>query len=153
MDSLSDMHFCISLRYLKKIGKEREMSTDLTDSNLFDTCGGKVQGIVRNMAFRVKGTSITFRKDFFMTDMLDDLVNVVFGWSFMASEFNLLFEKASDIFSDSITGIKDAISGFHTKVAKVASAVRGRASDFISPTPSPSPPYSLCDMLAPVFYL
>jgi hypothetical protein len=141
------------LQYLKTIGKEDQMTTDVKHLNRYEIRGRNVCGIVRNMAFRLKGTSVTFRRNFIVADMLDDLVDVIFGWKFMASDLKVLLEKASSIISDSLIGIRDAVSNVSTKFAKVASTIQSRASDFIGRVASPSPPYSLCDVLAPNLYL
>lgn len=79
LDSLSKTPFCISLRYLKKLGKEHDLLTDLSEAESSSMRGRKVYGIVRNLAFRVKGTSSNSKKDFVVTDVHDDLVDVVFG--------------------------------------------------------------------------
>jgi hypothetical protein len=112
-----------------------------------------VHGVLRNMAFRISGRSVTLHKDFVVTDMLDGLVDVVFGWKFMASEFGVLFDKVFNMFSEGFTDIKVVVSGFSKKVAKVSSVVRRRVSDCMSRALSPSPPYSLCDVRAPNPYL
>ena len=81
MNSRSKISFCMSLRYLKSIGREHEMSTDFEDPSPPGVGGRKtrVQGILRNMSFRVKGTPVRFCRDFHVTDMFDNVLDVILG--------------------------------------------------------------------------
>jgi hypothetical protein len=147
------------MRYLKTLGKEHEMSTRFKDPSIDDRSGRMMgfQGIVRNMPFRIRGTSITFRKDFYVSDTLDDLVDVVFGWRFMASEFKLLFEKTGRMFGaarDMLSGYASPLMSPLREAAKlpgkivdlVAEAGRQTMDYFNGGKPDPSPPYSLEDV-------
>jgi hypothetical protein len=73
--------------YLRSIGKEHEISTQLEDLDSFSIGDRKPEGIVRNLSFRLRGTSVTFQKEFYVFEMLDNLVDVVFGWQSMAGDF------------------------------------------------------------------
>lgn len=141
------------MRYIKKIGKEHDILANVKEDDLRNMGGHTFHGVIRNWAFRVRGRSKTLHRDFVVTDIVDDLVDVVSGWRFMATEFGVLFEKAITIISDSFIGVGNAVFNFSKKVAKIASAVQRQVTDCISRAPSPSPPYSLCDALAPNFYL
>jgi len=73
------------------------MSCDFKDPDLHSISGHKTRmnGIVRNMSFRIKGSSITLHKDFYVSDMLDDFVDVIFGWEFMCNEAKHILNKSS----------------------------------------------------------
>ena len=142
--------FCISEKYLKQQGRGPDIDANITDVERHSVSENQldIAGIIRNFPFRVKGTSRVFFQDFIVSKALDDVVDMVIGWQFMLEEFRLLFdnvrEKVAGVFGE-------VVSNFSSKIAKVFSALRNRASELISRSPSPSPPYSLCDVFEPDF--
>lgn len=50
-----------------------------------------IQGVVRDMQFRLKGSNKTFCRDFFVSDALDDWYDFVLGKDFMKKNFDMLF--------------------------------------------------------------
>jgi hypothetical protein len=94
--------------YLRSIGKEHEISTQLEDLDSFSIGDRKPEGIVRNLSFRLRGTSVTFQKEFYVFEMLDNLVDVVFGWQSMAGDFRQFFDKAFDVFSTAKSSVQKA---------------------------------------------
>ena len=56
-----------------------------------------VQGVVRDMQFRLKGSNKTFRGDFFVSDALDDWYDLVLGKDFMKKNFDMLFRPGGKV--------------------------------------------------------
>ena len=142
--------FCISEKYLKQQGRGHEINVNITDDERQSASDDQldIAGIIRKFPFRVKGTSRVFFQDFIVSKALDDVADMVIGWQFMWEEFKLLFDKVRE----NITGVfGEVVSNFSSKIVKVSSALRNRAAEFISRAPSPSPPYSLCDVFEPDF--
>jgi hypothetical protein len=143
MDSRSNSSFRISMRYLTALGKEHEISSNFEAPDGNDA---SIIGIVRNLPFRVKGTSVTFRQDFLVT--LEDVADIVFGWRFMTSQFDLLFGRIINTTSR----IGNAVSALPGKFTDIATKAQSQVSDFMgSSSLIPPPPYSLYSVFAPDF--
>ncbi|MCJ1465954.1 hypothetical protein MMC07_004573 [Pseudocyphellaria aurata] len=84
----------MSSRYAKEIGMYPDISKDFVDPYMQSISGHHtpVTGVLRNVKFRLKGTSITFVRDFYVCDAIDPLVDIMIGASFINNLFNLLFE-------------------------------------------------------------
>ena len=52
-----------------------------------------IQGIVRGMQFRLKGSKKTFCEDFFVSEAIDGWFDFVLGKEFMATNFDTLFRS------------------------------------------------------------
>ncbi len=91
----------MSLRYAKENGRHDEISYDFVDPCLRSISGHitPVVGILRNMPFRLTGTSVTFYRDFWICDAIDSVVDVMMGASFIAENFKVLFEKVKSLCS------------------------------------------------------
>ncbi|KAJ9604041.1 metalloprotease [Cladophialophora chaetospira] len=91
----------MSSRYAKEIGRYDDISKDFVDPCLQSISGHitPVIGILRNMPFRLKGTSVTFHRDFWICDAIDSVVDVMVGASFIAENFKLLFDKFQSLCS------------------------------------------------------
>lgn len=91
----------MSSRYAKESGLYDSLSEDFTDPCMRSISGHytSVAGILRNVRFRLKGNSVTFIRDFYVCDAIDDLVDIMIGASFIKDQFKLLFEKAKQCFS------------------------------------------------------
>ena len=64
------------------------------------TLGGSelsIQGVVRDMQFRLKGSNKTFRRDFFVSEALDDWYDFVLGKDFMKKNFDMLFRPGGKV--------------------------------------------------------
>lgn len=120
LDSSSELPFCISDKYLKQQQRGPDIDIDLTaeERQKFTDNPTQVSGIIRNLPFRVRGTSRTFFQDFIVTRALDDVADIVIGWKFIWEEFKLLFEDVRDNF----TGwFRDAASTFSDKISSMTS--------------------------------
>ena len=91
----------MSSHYAKELGLYPNISSDFTDPCMRAVSGHdvSVRGILRNVRFRLKGTSVTFVRDFYVCDALDELVDIMIGASFIKEQFKLLFEKVKECFS------------------------------------------------------
>ena len=89
----------MSSHYAKETGLYQNISKDFTDPCMRAISGHDVavRGIIRNVRFRLKGTSFTFMRDFFICDAID--VDVMVGASFVQEQFHLFFEKVKKCFS------------------------------------------------------
>lgn len=88
----------MSSYYAKELGRHQDISQDFVDPCLRSISGHMtpVTGILRDVAFRLKGSSITFKRDFFICDAIDGLVDIMFGASFIKNQFKLLFERVKE---------------------------------------------------------
>ncbi|KAK4949756.1 hypothetical protein LTR10_011598 [Elasticomyces elasticus] len=91
----------MSHRYAKEIGLHQDISTNFVDPCLRSISGHitPVTGILRNVRFRLKGTSVTFYRDFWICDALDSVVDIMVGASFIAENFKLLFDRFKSLCS------------------------------------------------------
>lgn len=91
----------MSSQYAKEIGMYHDISKDFVDPCMRSISGHRttVTGILRDVRFRLKGTSVTFIRDFYVCDAIDGLVDIMIGASFIKDQFKLLFEKVTGFFS------------------------------------------------------
>lgn len=91
----------MSSHYAKEIGRYQDISKDFVDPCMRSISGHHttVTGVLRNVVFRLKGTSATFIRDFYVCDAIDGLVDIMIGASFIRDQFKLLFEKVKECFS------------------------------------------------------
>jgi hypothetical protein len=151
MDSTSTIPRCMSMKYLHELGLESHLSTAFEDSGLLSIgIGGqkaKVTGIVRDIAFLLKGDSTTFKGDFCVFELLDGFYDILFGWQFMSNEAADILEKAHKVYQDAKAFIGNAASRLTAKIGNVISQTQRRVSDFVSGGSLPPPPYSLVNIL------
>ncbi|KAF7524529.1 hypothetical protein G7054_g11407 [Neopestalotiopsis clavispora] len=85
------------LKFPEHSGHDLVISTHCArDLGLLDRHSTAMRGIVRNVQFRLRGTSVTIHRDFWVCDALNDVVPIMIGASFIAEHFDLLFEKAME---------------------------------------------------------
>jgi hypothetical protein len=91
----------MSSQYAKELGRHGDISQDFIDPCLRSISGHltPVTGILRDVVFRLKGTSVTFKRDFFVCDAIDGMVDLMFGAHFIKNQFKLLFERVKECFS------------------------------------------------------
>jgi len=91
----------MSAQYAKEIGRYEDISRNFVDPCMKSISGHDtaITGVIRNVAFRLKGTSITFRRDFFVCDAIDGFVDIMMGASFIKDQFKLLFGRVKEFFS------------------------------------------------------
>lgn len=91
----------MSSRYATEIGLDQKISRDFVDPCLRSISGHitPVVGILRNVHFRLKGTSVTFSRDFWVCDAIDSVVDIMIGASFIAENFKLLFDRFKSLCS------------------------------------------------------
>ncbi|KAI1762705.1 hypothetical protein GGR53DRAFT_403135 [Hypoxylon sp. FL1150] len=79
----------------RELGILGKMSTDFEDPCLQSISGHStaVRGILRNVQFRLKGSSVTFRRNFWVCDAINGVVDVMIGANFIKDNFRMLFEK------------------------------------------------------------
>ena len=89
----------MSLRYAKQLGKHKDISQDFVDPGMRSISGHDtpMTGILRNVTFRLKGASVTFTRDFYVCDVIDDMVDIVAGAHFIRNQFRLLFGKVKEL--------------------------------------------------------
>ena len=88
----------MSLRYAIQLGRYHEISFDFVDPCMRSVSGHRVRvyGVLRNVVFRLRGTSVTFMRNFFICEALDDMIDIMFGANFIKDQFKLLFEKIKE---------------------------------------------------------
>ncbi|KAI0169610.1 hypothetical protein GGR52DRAFT_475032 [Hypoxylon sp. FL1284] len=88
----------MSSQYAATLGVQDKISTDFEDPCLHSISGHAtaVQGILRNVHFRLKGSSRTFRHNFWVCDAIDGVVDVMIGAKFITDNFKMLFEKVKE---------------------------------------------------------
>ncbi|MCJ1313075.1 hypothetical protein MMC25_006752, partial [Agyrium rufum] len=91
----------MGLRYAKELGREHEIDRAFSDPCLRSISGHltPITGILRDVVFRLKGSSKTFRRDFYICDAIDDMVDIMFGASFIKEQFKMLFENVKSLCS------------------------------------------------------
>ena len=90
----------MSSQYAKELGRCQDISQDFVNPCLRSISGHltPVMGILRDVVFRLKGTSVTFKRDFLICDAIDGMVDIMFGASFIKDQFKLLFERVKDLY-------------------------------------------------------
>lgn len=88
----------MSSQYAKDISRYQDISQDFDDPCLRSISGHPtpVKGILRDVTFRLKGASVTFKKDFFICDAIDGLADIMFGANFITNHFRVLFERVKE---------------------------------------------------------
>jgi hypothetical protein len=153
MDSTCAVPRCISMRCLEQLGLTSRLSSDFEDPGSIGTgmAGqqAKVIGIVRDISFRIQGSSTTFKGDIYISESLDSFYDILFGWEFMCNEAADILEKVHKVYREARAFVGRAVSAVSAKIGKVASEVQTRVSDFVNGTlsPPPPPPYSLVNVL------
>ncbi|KAI0188381.1 hypothetical protein EV127DRAFT_133169 [Xylaria flabelliformis] len=99
----------MSAHCARDLGLFDRLSTDFDDPCLQSISGHStaVLGVLRNVQFRLKGSSVTFRRDFWVCESLNNIVDVMIGANFIKDNFKMLFEK-----------VKDCVSSFATWFSK-----------------------------------
>lgn len=112
----------MSLQHAKQIGRFNDMSTEFEDPGLHDVSGNPtpMRGIIKDVAFRLKGCSDTFPYDFYVSDLLGNKglagVDIMFGAKFMQDHFALLFQHICA----GVTYVGNEIDSVFTQILKVA---------------------------------
>ncbi|KAH0834596.1 hypothetical protein AYO21_02508 [Fonsecaea monophora] len=88
----------MSSQYAKEIGRYQDISQDFVDPCLRSVSGHltPVTGVLRDVVFRVKGSSVTFKRNFFVCDAIDGLVDIMFGAHFITDQFKMLFGRVKE---------------------------------------------------------
>ncbi|KAI0885112.1 uncharacterized protein GGS22DRAFT_162799 [Annulohypoxylon maeteangense] len=85
----------MSTHCARELGVLSKMSTNFEDPCLRSISGHStaVNGILRKVQFRLRGSSVTFCRNFWVCDAIDGIVDVMIGASFIKENFKMLFEK------------------------------------------------------------
>lgn len=148
MESECTVPCCMSMTYLRELGLSSQMSTEFEDPGQVDIGAGrqkvKMTGIVRNVSFRIRGSSMIFRGDFPVSELLDSIYDVLFGWQFMCNEAAKIVEMAQKVYQWTKAFISMAMSSVSAKIDKEVGKFQRRVSEFGShENLPPPPPYSL----------
>ncbi|KAI0901161.1 hypothetical protein F4806DRAFT_492050 [Annulohypoxylon nitens] len=89
----------------RELGIMDKMSTNFEDPCLQSISGHSttVKGILRNVQFRLKGSSVTFSRSFWVCDAINGIVDVMIGANFIKDNFKMLFEKVKEFASSFAT--------------------------------------------------
>src|SRR5437016_8656989 len=81
----SDLPCCVSMRWLKEHGRVLEMDTKFEHPRIKILGGSELsmQGVVRDIQFRFKGSNKTFRRDFLVSKALDDWYDFLLSKDFI----------------------------------------------------------------------
>lgn len=79
----------------RELGILEQISTDFEDPRLQSISGHAtaVRGVLHNVQFRIKGSSVTFRRNFWVSDAINTVIDVMIGAKFITENFKILFEK------------------------------------------------------------
>ncbi|KAI1772805.1 hypothetical protein F4818DRAFT_125302 [Hypoxylon cercidicola] len=82
----------------RELGILEDISPDFEDPCLQSISGHStaVKGILRNIQFRLKGSSVTFRRNFWICDAINGIVDIMIGANFIKDNFKMLFEKVKE---------------------------------------------------------
>jgi hypothetical protein len=71
------------------------------DPGVMSVSGHEIQvdGILRNMVFNLRGSTVTYRRDVFVCSQLNEWTDMVAGAKFMAEAFAVLFSKSKKMFA------------------------------------------------------
>jgi hypothetical protein len=83
----------VSRRWAIEAGREAEISADFKAPPSMSISGHamKFTGIIRNMVFNPKGSTVTYRRDFLVYDQLDAFTDFLIGAKFMLEQWSILF--------------------------------------------------------------
>ncbi|KAK7985128.1 hypothetical protein PG988_002750 [Apiospora saccharicola] len=118
----------MSPAYAKQIGRFDDMSTEFEYPGLYDVSGQPtpMRGIIKDVAFRLRGCSETFRNDFFVSDLLGNEglagVDIMFGAKFMQDHFASLFRH---IYAGA-TFVGNEIKSVFTQILNSGSSVKAK---------------------------
>lgn len=148
MESECTVPCCMSMTYLRELGLPSQMSIEFEDPGQVDIGAGrqkvKMTGIVRNVSFRIRGSSMILRGDFPVSELLDSIYDVLFGWQFMCNEAAKIVEMAQKVYQWTKAFISMAMSSVSAKIDKEVGKFQRRVSEFGShENLPPPPPYSL----------
>jgi hypothetical protein len=79
----------------------------------------QVDGVLRNMVFNLKGSTVTYRRDVFVCSQLNEWADMVAGATFMAEQFAVLFSKAKTMFAG-IFSFKKEKRGIYPGLSKLS---------------------------------
>ena len=90
--------FVMTSDYAKGLGRAHEIEYDFEEDQFQSIAGHPIQvtGILRNVPFRMMGSSVTLIRDFYICDALEGWANVFFGSNFMSRVLPKLFKTAKD---------------------------------------------------------
>lgn len=110
----------ISERYARDLGRYDDISQDFTDPGMRSVSGHDicVTGILRDVTFRLKGTSVTFLRDFYVCNIIDDMIDIMAGAQFIRDQFNLLFGKVKTFSSTFATWFSTKKEGKEEKAER-----------------------------------
>jgi hypothetical protein len=96
----------MSARYAEQVHGGRGISTDFQDPYMRSVSGHvtPMRGIIRDVVFRLKGTSVTLTRDVWVCDALDNIVDVMFGAQFIKEQFTLLFSRVKGFATNLFAG-------------------------------------------------
>jgi hypothetical protein len=93
LDSQCHIPLIVSRRWVIEAGREAEISTDFKAPPSWSISGHAMTftGIIRNMVFNPKGSTVTYRRDFLVCDQLDAFTDFLIGAKFMLEQWSVLF--------------------------------------------------------------
>lgn len=93
LDSQCHIPLVVSRRWIVEAGREAEISTDFKAPTSMSVSGHPMHftGIIRNLVFNPKGSTVTYRRDFLVCDQLDAFADFLIGAKFMIKEWAVLF--------------------------------------------------------------
>jgi hypothetical protein len=93
LDSQCHIPLVVSRRWVIEAGRESEISTEFKAPSSVSLSGHAMNftGIIRNMVFNSKGSTVTYRRDFLVCDQLDTFTDFLIGAKFMIEQWFVLF--------------------------------------------------------------
>ncbi|KAK6843237.1 hypothetical protein PG987_004097 [Apiospora arundinis] len=126
-------YLIMSPQYATQIGRSEQISTEFEDPGLHDVSGNPtpMRGIIKNVAFRLKGCSETFRYDFYVSDLLGNEglagKDIMFGAKFMQDHFASLFQNICA----GATFVGNEIKSVFTQILNSGSSVKVKVQSLL----------------------
>lgn len=101
LDSQCEVPLLVSTHWARENNKLSQVSRDFKDPGMMSVSGHviKIGGVLRNMVFNLRGSTVTYRRDVFVCGGLDGWADMVAGAKFIAEQFAVLFSKAKKMFA------------------------------------------------------
>lgn len=88
----------MSTQCMEDLGLRDQLSYDFRDPSLGSISGHHtpVIGVLRGVTFRLKGKSVTFKRDFWVCDAINAIVDIMIGANFIKAHLEDLFGRCVD---------------------------------------------------------
>jgi hypothetical protein len=102
LDSQCEVPLLFSTHWARENDKLSQVSRDFKDPGMMSVSGHeiKVDGVLRNMVFNLRGSTVTYRRDVFVCGDLDGWADMVAGTKYSGAIRGVVFEGEEDVCRD-----------------------------------------------------